>query len=167
MIKPLAVIIITALTLAVTGQAGEGGGKPGHRPRSHPLVPPRLVEKLKLSPAQTTQLKEIEAAFDQERDAWFKDKHDEIKALDDKGRAAREAEDKAQLKELRQERHALMQPFMDLRRQHMEKFRAILTEEQRATMDQAREEMKERLEKRSRGNREERDDPPPPPPPEP
>jgi hypothetical protein len=64
--------------------------------------------------------------------------------LDDQARAAREADNEAQLKEIRKQRHDLMQPLIALRRQHMEKFRGILTADQKKTLEQAREEFKER-----------------------
>ncbi len=159
--QSLIITVASALVLAAAVQAGEDEGgkhKPKHNPQEMRLVPPRLSEKLNLTDDQQAQLKEIEAAYDKERDAWFVGKRDQMAARDAQARDARKAENEAQLKEVRKQRHELMQPLVALRKQHVDKVRGILTEEQKQTLDKSREEFKKRREKHG-----DKDDAPPPP----
>ena len=170
-------IAITALGLLAAGAARAAdesnqppakvhGGPPGGPggPRAEmPLIGPKLMDELKLTSEQEPKVKALEDEFDKQRDklrADLKNNPDTAK-LRDEIRTAHDAGDNEKVKSLREKQMALQKPLLDLRKQYMDKVRALLTDDQKKTLDQAR----ERVHDRWGPGAPKGEAPPPPPPP--
>jgi hypothetical protein len=113
---------------------GNRGGGPGAMLDN--LLPPRVLDELKLTADQKTKYDEQQAAFKKVLDAW-KTAHPNAQ---DQMRKAREDGDEATLSKLREER----KPVMDARKASVDKFRESLTADQKATLDKALEQARNR-----------------------
>ncbi len=113
-------------------------------PKHRGLLPARLLEELSLTAEQKTRYDSLSAQFQQERDKLFESNPGQEGNLREEFRAAREKGDEAKLEELRQKRREKAEPFHQLRRKYMEQFRAMLTPEQVAKLDEAKRRMHER-----------------------
>jgi len=130
--------LITTLTIAliaiVAVQAQDE--KPKHRPGGmmEGLLPPMALEKLQLTADQKAKYEEINKEFAKDaKEFWAS--HAELR---EKMKAAREAGDKDKMKELMAE----MKPMMEARKSGMEKVKALLTDEQKKTMEEMAEKMR-------------------------
>lgn len=149
--RMLIAAIAVAIAAAMTVQAEETTqpGK-GHRPehRDHKpiegLLPPLVVEKLKLTDDQKTQFDAIVADFGKEAKAFWKSHQD----LREKMKAAHDAKDEAKMKELRE----ALKPLMELRHEHMEKVLGLLTDEQKAELKKMHEKFQEKREHHDKGS---------------
>jgi hypothetical protein len=123
------------------GPRGPGGpGGPGGPRAGVPLIPPRLMADLALTADQKPKVDAISAEFSQKRDQILAEQKNNpaITKLRDEMRAAREARDRQKMQELRTQLMQYNQPLIDLRRASMDKVRALLTDAQKKTFDQAR-----------------------------
>jgi Spy/CpxP family protein refolding chaperone len=135
--------VLTVLTLcSVLGAAAQ---EQKRRERKEQFISQRILEKLALSDEQTMQVTELRVQFAKERDAWMQAHKDERDALRAERESARTAGDKTKASEVYQKWNELFAPFHQLREQYREKLRALLTDEQKAKLDQALKEAKERV----------------------
>ncbi len=143
-VRTLAVVTVAALlagTLA-TAQTGESrpsrprGNGPGPGPMLENLLPPRVVDDLKLTAEQKAKYDELQAAFKKDADKWRSEHPDTAEKM----RKAREEGDRETLRKLAEERR----PLMEARRSYLDKFRETLTAEQKETLDKAMEQFRGR-----------------------
>jgi Spy/CpxP family protein refolding chaperone len=149
-LKPLTTLAAAALVgLALTTAQAEDKGKPeGKRPDGprgggallENLLPPRLIEELKLSAEQKTKYDELQAAFKKDAAKW-REEHPMTEGDREAFRKARETGDKATLEKYAQQRKGLMEK----RKGYVDQFKATLTPEQKAQMDEAMEKARERM----------------------
>ena len=146
------------------GPGGHGG--PGGPRFEMPLIPPKLMADLALTADQKPKVDAIAADFAQQRDKILADQKNNpaITKLRDEIRAAREAGDRAKIRELRTQLAPYEKPLLDLRRESMDKVRALLTDAQKKTLDEARERFGRRNGPRPQGPPADESSPPPPPP---
>jgi Spy/CpxP family protein refolding chaperone len=132
----------------------------GSGPAMDHLLPPRAVEDLSLTADQKTKYDQIEADFKGAAAKWREAHPADPEAF----RKARESGDKDALQKLRDQRKELM----DIRKSHVDKVRATLTDEQKAKLDKALEGMREHRPGHDKNGPHgtDGDNPPPPPPPE-
>jgi len=131
-----------------------GPGGPGGPHFEAPLIPPRLMADLALTAEQKPKVDAIAADFDQQRDKILADQKNNpaITNLRDEIKAARQAGDREKVRELRGQLAPYEKPILDLRKESMDKVRALLTDAQKKTLDDARQRFGRR------------NGPPPPPP---
>jgi Spy/CpxP family protein refolding chaperone len=144
----VATLLAGTLALAQTGQerpdrprGGPGGGRGPGGPGGpgamlDNLLPPRVIEELKLTTEQKAKYDELQAAFKKDADKWRSEHPDSAEKM----RKAREAGDRETLRKLAEERR----PLMDARRSYVDKFRETLTAEQKETLDKAMEQVRGR-----------------------
>ncbi|MCG3147344.1 MAG: hypothetical protein PCFJNLEI_00783 [Verrucomicrobiae bacterium] len=165
LVKTLTAIALVGLSTSLAFAEGDGAGKPkgnkgdgprGPRVLQEHLLPLRVVDNLSLSDAQKTKLAELTAAFKKDAEAWDKANpnfHAEM-------RKARESGDKDAGKKLMEQR----KPVMEARKGYVEQFRASLTDEQKAKLDEGLQKARERMgEKGPRGDKGEKKAPKAPP----
>ena len=163
----IAIAAIALLTTAAV-RAGEGKenhpakgpGSPGGPRFDMPLVGPKLENELALTAEQKTKLDALQAEFSKQRDklrAEQKDNPDMVK-LRDEMKAAHQANDKEKIRQLHEQLMERDHPILDLRKQSMDKVRALLTDEQKKKLDEARDRVRE-----GRGRGPHEGAPPPPP----
>ncbi|MEI6082769.1 MAG: Spy/CpxP family protein refolding chaperone [Verrucomicrobiota bacterium] len=119
------------------------------------LLPPPILDDLKLTADQKTKYDGLETAFKKDADAWDKT-HPGFKEEMQKAHAAK---DKDAIKKLLEQR----KPLMDTRKGYVEQLRASLTDEQKATLDKGLAEIRERMGKGPRGDQGEKKSPKPAP----
>ncbi len=125
------------------GEHGPRADRPGeHGPKA---MHKRLFGGMELTEEQKTQVKETMRAFGDERKAWHEAHRDEIQALKEKMRAARQGDDKEAVKAVHEEIKALMESAPKPDAAHDE-IRGILNEEQQATFDERITKIRERME---------------------
>jgi len=119
------------------GPRGPGG--PGGQQLTLPLIPPRLMNELKLTADQKPKVEAVVSEFDKERDKIraSQTNNTEIAKLRDDMRVAREAGDREKMRSLREQLAPYEKPLLDLRKDYMDKVRALLTDEQKKTLDDA------------------------------
>lgn len=144
------VALVTVSVLAVASARAEEG-KPGKGPEGHRrgpemagmLLPSRALESLQLTADQKAKYDEISGRYAKEQKAWA----DSHKA--DREQSMKEMEaakgDEAKMKELREKMRERWAPMQEMRKKYTDEFRATLTAEQQAKLDQMREEMKARI----------------------
>jgi Spy/CpxP family protein refolding chaperone len=122
------------------GRGPRGPGGPGGPRLEAPLIAPRLMDDLKLTADQKPKVDAIAADFARNRDKLLADQKNNpaIAKLRDEMKAAREAGDRQKMQELRSQLMPYDKPIFDLRKESMDKVRALLTDEQRKTLDEAR-----------------------------
>jgi Spy/CpxP family protein refolding chaperone len=134
----IAAVALLAVAVAVRAEekpARKGAGAGGQRPgMMEHLLPPMAQEKLNLTADQKTKVEELDAAFGKEVKAFWAS-HAELR---EKMKAAREAGDKDKMKDLMAE----MKPMMEARKSGMEKVKALLTDEQKKTLEEMAEKMR-------------------------
>jgi hypothetical protein len=116
---------------APPGKGPRGGRGPGPGAMLDNLLPPRVLDELKLTTEQKSKYDALQAAFKKEADAWKTANPD----WQDKMRKAREDGDRETMRKLAEER----KPVMDARKANVDKFRETLTAEQKETLDKAME----------------------------
>jgi len=131
------------LALSLTARAEDAAPAPKHegRPgagRVMDLVPPMMVEKLELTAEQKAKLADLEKAYAAEREKLPAVSREDTMKMHEELAAARKAGDKAKAQELRKKIMEAYAPQMELRRKYMEQFRALLTDEQKKKLDEAR-----------------------------
>ena len=153
-------LLLTSLALGAILTTAVFAEKQKHdddRPKRRPpgvmehLVPPPVVEKLNLTADQEAELDKLEKAFAAARDKHRAEHQDEAQQLRQEMKTARENGDKAKARELGEQLRELHEPMMKLHRDYMQQFAAILTADQKAILDEAREKFRERREKRRDG----------------
>ena len=160
------IIALAAIALLATGaiRAADETNHPGQRPGGPggprfdaPLIPPKLMTDLALTAEQKPKVEAIASEFTQKRDKILADQKNDpaITKLRDEMRAAREAKDREKARSLREQLAPHEKPLLDLRKASMDQVRALLTDEQKKTFDEARQRFGRR------------NGPPPPPPPAP
>ncbi len=147
-IVALAALLAGSLAIAQTGDkpdAPPGQGPRGGRGPGGPggpgamldnLLPPRVLDELKLTTEQKAKYDELQASFKKEVDAW-KAAHPDAQ---EQMRKAREDGDRETMRKLADER----KPVMESRKASVEKLRATLTDDQKATLDKALEQARNR-----------------------
>jgi Spy/CpxP family protein refolding chaperone len=139
-------LALAAVVATAEQPAAPKGPKEGARrfePGKMPLLGPKMLEDLSLTAEQKTKYEEINAKFEKERDAYLA-AHKPDPALRDEMKAAREAGDKAKMKELGEKARAENAPLMEIRKKHMDELKATLTAEQKAKLEEVATKMKER-----------------------
>ena len=154
-----------ALLAGPVARAGEGkenhpGKRPGGPRVEMPLIPPRLMEDLALTDEQKSKVETLQAEFAKQRDKLRAEQQNnpEIVKQRDEMKAARQANDKEKLRQLHEQLMEREHPLLDLRKQYMDKVRALLTDEQKKKLDEARDRIREH-----RGPGPHEGGPPPPP----
>jgi len=115
----------------------EGGP---HQMRMEGLLPPMLVEKLNLTADQKAKYDESCAAFKKDAEQYKKD-HPISDADREAMKKARESGDKEAMKKFAE----TFKGLGEIRKGYIEKFEATLTDEQKKTMADARENMKKHV----------------------
>lgn len=138
-----AVVTLTgfALTIAFADNATNTPppahhGPHGNGPLLEHLLPSHIVESLVLTAEQQTTFDGLEAAFKKDAAKWRADNPIDEAAV----KQARETGDKEALRQLAEKRKGLL----DIRKGYIDKLRASLTDEQKAKLDKAIEEMRTR-----------------------
>jgi Spy/CpxP family protein refolding chaperone len=128
-ISVLATVVALGASLAIAGEnwKGEHGG----RHRGEAGFSQKMAEKLNLSEAQKTQIKDIEKSFREQNKAFF----ESAKATREQFRAAKQANDTAKIEALRPTMESQRAQMKQLRQTQMEQIRTILTPDQRAQFD--------------------------------
>ena len=150
-------ITLTTITLiaATAAMAGEGkDNREGKGPREGrpaavgklPLVPAPLLQKLNLSPEQKTKYDSLAAEFDKARGHWLAANPADEKLRSDI-KAAHQGGDKKQAQELRAKAREQHKPLMDLRKTYMNQVVAILTPEQKTTLEESRRNFRDKADK--------------------
>jgi Spy/CpxP family protein refolding chaperone len=144
-------IAITAIALLATFGARAADetdqpkkGPPGPGGQGGPrfdvaLVPPRVMDELKLTAEQKPKVEILASEFAKERDKLraSQTNNTEFAKLRDDMRAARDAGDREKMRSLREQLAPYEKPLLDLRKQYTDKVRALLTDEQKKTLDEA------------------------------
>ncbi|HSP34341.1 MAG TPA: Spy/CpxP family protein refolding chaperone [Thermoanaerobaculia bacterium] len=131
-ITTLAVFALGA-SLAIAAPQAENGnwkGGEGHRGQ-HGFLNPRMAEKLGLSDAQKTQIRDIEKQFRADNKAFF----ESARATFQEYRAAKQSNDTAKLQQLQPTVDANKAQMKTLREAERAKLLTVLTAEQRAQLD--------------------------------
>ena len=128
-------------TNAPARSPGHPGGPGGGMRFEAPLIPPHLMDELALTAEQKPKVDAIASDFAQQRDKIVADQKNNpaITKLRDEMKAARDAKDREKMRELHTELMPYEKPLLDLRRESMDKVRALLTDAQKKTLDEARE----------------------------
>jgi Spy/CpxP family protein refolding chaperone len=119
---------------APKGEGKHGGGNPAAMLDN--LLPPHLLDELKLTAEQKTKFDDLQAAFKKDADKW-KSAHPDFQ---DQMQAARKSEDKEAVRTLMEQR----KPLMEARKASVDKLRESLTAEQKDTLDKAMEQVRNR-----------------------
>jgi hypothetical protein len=139
--RGIAIICLIGLVAATAARAAETNAPPlpnppVHRPMGRMmdnLLPPRVLEELALTPEQKTNYDALAAGFKKDAAKWRADSgYDPEKARETMSEA-RADDDKVTISVVTFERKGLM----DLRKSYVDKVRAFLTDEQKATLDKA------------------------------
>lgn len=139
-----------SLLLAVPSARAEkpavrpGGGPVKLEKREHGLLPPPLVEKLNLSEEQKAKLQEIEKQWAKTRDEYMAAHKAEFDAARAAAAEARKSEDPAKRREARLMMARAMEGLQPQRQAAMEQVKAILSDEQKKILEQARADFQER-----------------------
>jgi Spy/CpxP family protein refolding chaperone len=145
MIVALAALFASAFAIAQTGgdkseappgQGPRGGHGPGPAAMLDNLLPPRILDELKLTADQKSRYDALQASFKKEADAW----KTANPTWQDQMRKAREDGDRDAMRKLAEQR----KPVMDARKANVDKFRETLTAEQKETLDKAMEQARGR-----------------------
>ncbi len=123
---------------APKADAPRGGRGPGGGPGAmlDNLLPPRVLDELKLTAEQKSKYDELQAAFKKDADKWKSEHPNSAEAM----RKAREDGDREAVRKLAEER----KPLMDARKASVDKLRESLTAEQKETLDNALEQVRNR-----------------------
>lgn len=123
-------------------QPGERGFGRGPGGRGQDMM--RFLSELNLSDDQKTQVREIQGDFRKKLEAFQKEHGDEMKALREEGKAAREAKDREKGKAVGEKMKKLADDNGLGMKAHLDKLRNVLNDEQKAKFD---EKVKSRREK--------------------
>jgi len=145
-----AVLTTAAVWAENPAPAAKGKGGPG-RMGNMALLPPRALEELKLTPEQKTKVDALEAKYDKERDEWKANHLEENTKLQEQLKAANEAKDQTKVKEIRAKLKEANAPMMEVRKKYMDQVRAVLTDEQKQTLDGMQAKMRERAKEHGAG----------------
>jgi Spy/CpxP family protein refolding chaperone len=139
--RGITIICLIGLVAATASRAADTNAppppnSPAHRPMGPMmgnLLPPRVLEELALTPEQKTNYDALAAGFKKDAAKWRVDSgYDPEKAREEMSEA-RAAADKVTIQVVTNERQGLM----DIRKSYVDKVRAFLTDEQKATLDKA------------------------------
>jgi Spy/CpxP family protein refolding chaperone len=136
--RGIAVICLIGLVATTAARAADTNAPPlpnptAHRPMMDNLLQPRVLEELALTPEQKTNYDALAAGFKKDAAKWRADSgYDPEKAREEMSEA-RAADDKVTIQVVTNERKGLM----DIRKSYVDKVRAFLTDEQKATLDKA------------------------------
>ena len=143
--KKLALIVTAVALVAAAAVRAQDTAKPKKHEgapraaRMEGLLPPMLVEKLNLTADQKAKYDESCAAFKKDAEKWHAD-HPITDADKEAMKKAHESGDKEAMKKFAETRKGLL----EIRKGYIEKFEATLTDEQKKTMAEARDNMKKR-----------------------
>ena len=104
----------------------------GHHGHHHGFMSEKLAQKLNLTDAQKQQIKDIKKASHAENAAFFQSARETWKAA----HAAKEANDTAKLDALKPQLDAQKAQMKSIRKAEKDKILAVLTPEQRSTLEQ-------------------------------
>jgi len=139
--RGIVITCLIGLVAATAARAAETNAPPLLNPPVHRpmgpmmdnLLPPRVLEELALTPEQQTNYDALASDFKKDAAKWRADNnYDPEKAREEMGQA-RDTGDEATIQKLTDQRKGLM----DLRKSYVDKVRAFLTDEQKATLDKA------------------------------
>jgi Spy/CpxP family protein refolding chaperone len=149
------------------GKGPGGPGGPGGPRFEAPLIPAPLMTDLKLTDEQKPKVDAIASEFAKKRDKILADQKNDpaVIKLRDEMKAARDAKDREKMKSIREQLAPHEKPLLDLRKEYTDKVRTLLTDDQKKTLDEARDRMRDRMHNR-RGPGDHEGAPPPPPPPD-
>jgi Spy/CpxP family protein refolding chaperone len=134
----IAVICLIGLVAATAARAADTNAPPlanpsAHQPMAGNLLPPRVLEDLALTSEQQANYDALAASFKKDAAKWRADNgYDPQKAREEMSQA-RAAGDQATIQVVTNERKELV----DLRKSYVDKVRAFLTDEQKATLNKA------------------------------
>ncbi len=134
----IAVICLIGLVAATAARAADTNAPPlpnpsAHQPMAGNPLPPRVLEDLALTSEQQANYDALAAGFKKDAAKWRADNgYDPQKAREEMSQA-RAAGDQATIQVVTNERKGLV----DLRKSYVDKVRAFLTDEQKATLDKA------------------------------
>ena len=120
----VAAVVTLSSTLALAGQ--HGGGKHGRGGR-HGMAGEHFAQKLNLTEAQRTQVREINQTFREENKAFF----EQMRQTRTDFRSAKESGDQAQVEALKGTLESQRAQMKQLREAHMQRLMTTLTPEQR------------------------------------
>jgi Spy/CpxP family protein refolding chaperone len=135
-------IVITCLiglvAATAAGAADTNAPPPSSAPAHHPkgtmvVLPPRVLEDLALTPEQQANYDALAAGFKKDLAKWCADNNYDLEKAREEMGQARQAGDQATIQKLTDQRKGLV----DLRKSYVDKVRAFLTDEQKATLDKA------------------------------
>jgi hypothetical protein len=104
-----------------------------HQPMMGSLLMPRVVENLALTSGQQASYDALAVDFKKDAAKWRADNNYDPEKAREEMTQARNAGDQATIQKLTDKR----QGFVDLRKSYVDKVRAILTDEQKVTLDKA------------------------------
>ncbi len=136
----IGVIAIGSFAFAGQNDGGMGHGGRGHGPRGGQMEG-KMADKLGLTADQKTKIQAIRDQFKKDNATAL----DEIQKLHEQMRTYAQNKDKANMQTLRQQiktKEEALKPARDRMRQQID---AILTPEQRATMEQMKQQRQERM----------------------
>jgi len=134
----IAVICLIGLVAATAARAADTDTPPlpnpsAHRPMMGNLLPPRVLENLALTSEQQANYDALAAGFKKDAAKWRADNGYDPQKEREEMSQARAAGDQATIQVVTNERKGLM----DIRKSYVDKVRAFLTDEQKATLDKA------------------------------
>ena len=132
-----AVVSLTSFALTLTWADNATNPPPakhqgprGDGPQFDHVLPPRIIASLALTADQQSTLDGLEAAYKKDAAKWHADNPVDETAL----KQARDTSDKEALRQFREKQQGLL----DIRKGYFDKFRAILTDAQKATLEDMR-----------------------------
>lgn len=136
-------IVLAALFALTLARADEqkpadqkAAEKQAAKPREESFIHPQIVDDLSLTKEQKDQVHELRDQFAKDRDAWM-DAHKADREVARKEKEdAKTSGDKAKIAEANKKWLDLFRPLADMRRQYMDKFKAILTVDQKEKLQQ-------------------------------
>ncbi len=137
--RGIVIICLIGLVAATAARAADTNAPPPSSPParrpmgSMVILPPRVLEDLALTSEQQANYDALADGFKKDAAKWRADNNYDPEKAREEMSQARDAGDEATIQKLTNQRRGLM----DLRRSYVDKMRAFLTDEQKATLDKA------------------------------
>ena len=141
-ITGVAVLVVSASLAFALPQEGKGWGG-GHRGRG--FMSEKLAAKLNLTDAQKQQIKDLNATFRKDNEAFFTS----VRATRQEARAAKQANDQAKLDALKPTIESQKAQMKQLRQAQEQKVLSVLTADQQAQYQALKAARAEKWQKRS------------------
>lgn len=144
----VAAVLTLSTTLAFAGPHGAKGKSEGMHGRGGELGA-RFAQKLNLSEAQKTQIRDLRKSFHEQNKAFF----DSMRETRQQFKAAREANDTARLDALKGTMASQREQMKQLRAQQHDRMLALLTPDQRTQFEAMKAEREAKRGERGKGKR--------------